>query len=148
MGKKVILLVEDDELDVISVQRSLKKLGDDYELITAYNGIEALNILRGKNGKQPLDPLPDLILLDINMPKMNGIEFLRALRSDDELKYIRVFVMTTSGEEHDRKEMVELGISGYLIKPLNFNNNYKKADSMDAFVQFYVGKILREETHS
>ncbi|MGN6638543.1 MAG: response regulator [Mucilaginibacter sp.] len=148
MGKKVILLVEDDELDVISVQRSLKKLGDDYELITAYNGIEALNILRGKNGKQPLDLLPDLILLDINMPKMNGIEFLRVLRSDDDLKHIRVFVMTTSGEEHDRKEMVELGISGYLIKPLNFNNNYKKADSMDAFVQFHVGKILREETNS
>jgi CheY-like chemotaxis protein len=145
MKKKVILLVEDDELDVISVQRSLNKLDISYELHTAFNGIEALEILRGKDGQPAMTFLPDIILLDINMPKMNGIEFLKTLRNDQRLKYIKVFIMTTSGEKHDRTETEKLEISGYMIKPLNFNNNDKRADSMDGFVQFYIGKILREE---
>lgn len=141
-SKNVILLVDDDELDVISVQRSLKKLDVEYELFTAYNGIEALEILRGKDNNPPLNPLPDVILLDLNMPKMNGIEFLEAIRADEILKDLKVFVMTTSGEEGDRKATERLGISGYLIKPLNFNNNSKRTDSMDGFVQFHLRKIL------
>jgi len=141
MKKNVILLVEDDELDVISVERSLKKLNEEYILYTAYNGIEALEILRGTNGKK-IDPLPDVILLDLNMPKMNGVEFLKALREDEKLKDIKVFIMTTSGEEADRKATENLGISGYLIKPLNFNNNNKRSDSMDGFVQFHIRKIF------
>lgn len=141
-SKNVILLVDDDELDVISVERSLKKLDQDYELRTAYNGIEALEILRGSENHAPIDPLPDVILLDLNMPKMNGIEFLKVLRSDEKLKNIKVFVMTTSGEEADRRTTEQLGISGYLIKPLNFNNNSKRTDSMDGFVQFHLRKIL------
>lgn len=140
-----ILLIEDDELDVISVKRSLNKLGAKYELFTAYNGIEALDMLQGRNGKQPLQPVPDLILLDINMPKMNGIEFLRVLRNDDTLKDIKVFVMTTSGQESDRRAMEELGISEYLIKPLNFTNNHKRADSMEAFMQFHIRKLLTQK---
>jgi CheY-like chemotaxis protein len=141
-SKNVILLVDDDELDVISVQRSLKKLDEDYELYTAYNGIEALDILNGKDSSAELNQLPDVILLDLNMPKMNGIEFLKALRADERLKNIKVFVMTTSGEEADRRATEQLGISGYLIKPLNFNNNSKRSDSMDGFVQFHLRKIL------
>ena len=148
MEKNVILLIEDDELDVISVQRSLNKLDIAYELHTAYNGLGALSLLRGKAGQSLMSPLPRLILLDINMPKMNGIEFLKILRADDNLKHIKVFIMTTSGEERDRSITQELGISGYLIKPLNFNNNNKKADSMDAFVQFHIGKIFREEKNN
>lgn len=138
----IILLIEDDELDVISVQRSLKKLDRDYELYTAYNGIEALEILRGSDSHAAMEPLPDVILLDLNMPKMNGIEFLKIMRADEQLKHIKVFVMTTSGEEADRKTTEQLGISGYLIKPLNFNNNSKRTDSMDGFVQFHLRKIL------
>ena len=145
MKKNVILLIEDDELDVISVERSLKKLDIAYELVTAYNGIEALEMLSGKAGRLPKKPLPDIILLDMNMPKMNGIEFLKVLRSNDDLKHIKVFIMTTSGEERERKATENLGISGYLIKPLNFDNNNKRSDSMDGFVQFHIGKILREE---
>jgi len=140
-----ILLVEDDELDVISVKRSLNKLNADYELFTAYNGVEALDMLRGTNGHAPLRPLPGLILLDINMPKMNGIGFLKILRSDKMLGHIKVFVMTTSGQESDRAAMLALGISGYLIKPLNFTDNGKRTDSMDAFVQFHIRKILSED---
>jgi len=138
----IILLIEDDELDVISVQRSLKKLDRDYELYTAYNGIEALEILRGSDNHPQMAPLPDVILLDLNMPKMNGIEFLKIMRADERLKDIKVFVMTTSGEEADRRTTEQLGISGYLIKPLNFNDNSKRTDSMDGFVQFHLRKIL------
>ncbi len=138
MKKFRILLVEDDELDVISVQRSLKKVGVEYELQTAYNGKEAISVL---NNKQTTN-LPDVILLDLNMPKMNGIEFLSALRSVPALKHIKVFVMTTSADTSDRAATEELGIAGYIIKPLSYNDNTKRADSMDAFVQFHLRKIL------
>jgi CheY-like chemotaxis protein len=136
MKKHTILLVEDDDLDIISVQRSLKKLESEYELLTAYNGIEAMEILKN------LSILPDVILLDLNMPKMNGIEFLRIIRADDTLRSARVFIMTTSSESSDRSLAEELGISGYIIKPLNYTDNSKRPDSMDAFVQFHLRKIL------
>lgn len=141
MKKPTILLVEDDELDVISVERSLKKLESEYVLYTAYNGIEALKILRDKEGQL----VPDVILLDINMPRMNGIEFLKVLREDKKLKDLKVFIMTTSSEQMDRSEAEKLGISGYIIKPLNYNDNTKRSDSMDAFVQFHLRKILFDD---
>ena len=137
MKKKIILLVEDDQLDVISVERSLNKLDQNYELFTAYNGIEALEILNGNS-----DTLPDIILLDLNMPKMNGIEFLKVIKADDRYKNIDVFIMTTSGEEADRRTAEALGICGYLMKPLNFTNNNKRTDSLDAFFQFHLRKIF------
>lgn len=138
MKSKIILLVEDDHLDVISVQRSLKKLDLEYELFTAYNGREALTLLT--NPDRPL--IPDVILLDLNMPKMNGIEFLKAIRSNESFKHLEVFIMTTSAENTDRLTAEELGISGYIIKPLNYSDNNKRTDSMDAFVQFHLRKIL------
>ncbi len=137
MDKKIILLVEDDQLDVISVERSLNKLDQEFGLFTAYNGIEALEIL-----KENPQNLPDVILLDLNMPKMNGIEFLKVIRSTEEYKNIKVFIMTTSGEEADRRIAEDLGINGYLIKPLNFTNNDKRTDSLDAFFQFHLRKIF------
>jgi CheY-like chemotaxis protein len=137
MDKKIILLVEDDQLDVISVERSLNKINQNYELFTAYNGIEALEVLKDNQHN-----LPDIILLDLNMPKMNGIEFLKILKADDRYKNINVFIMTTSGEEADRRTAEELGISGYLIKPLNFTNNNKRTDSLDGFFQFHLRKIF------
>ena len=117
MKKHKILLVEDDELDVISVGRTLKQFGSDYELLTAYNGIEALQILK--------EHVPDVILLDLNMPKMNGIEFLTVVRNDEKLKDYKVFIMTTSADTADRTMTESLGISGYIIKPLNYNDNTK-----------------------
>jgi CheY-like chemotaxis protein len=133
-----ILLVEDDELDVISVQRTLKKLDIEYRLYTAFNGKEALSML---NDVQ--DPvMPDVILLDLNLPKMNGVEFLKSIRADKRFENIKVFVMTTSAETNDRVLTEQLGISGYIIKPLSYNDNTKKADSMDSFVQFHLRKIL------
>lgn len=142
MKKPTILLVEDDELDVISVERSLKKIESEYVLHTAYNGIEALKFLR-----DPEEGLvPDVILLDINMPRMNGIEFLKVLREDKKLKDLKVFIMTTSSEGNDRTAAEKLGISGYIIKPLNYNDNTKRSDSMDAFVQFHLRKILFDDS--
>jgi CheY-like chemotaxis protein len=142
MKKPTILLIEDDELDIISVERSLKKIESEYELHTAYNGIEALKFLRNPNAVKP-----DVILLDINMPRMNGIEFLKVIREDKSLKDLKVFIMTTSSEGNDRSEAEELGISGYIIKPLNYTENTKRSDSMDAFVQFHLRKILLDESN-
>ena len=136
MTKNTITLVEDDELDVISVQRSLKKLDIPYELYTAFNGQEALELLRG------MDSLPDILLLDLNMPRMNGLEFLEVLRCDQRLKDIRVFIMTTSSEQADRRATEKLGVAGFLIKPMGYGNQYNRLDSMEHFVQFHLRNML------
>ena len=128
-----ILLVEDDYLDVMSVQRSFKKANIHHDLHIARNGREALQMLRGEGNTPKLDPLPSVILLDINMPKMNGLEFLKEMRSDPELRNINVFIMTTSGEEQDRTAASRLGITGYIIKPLSFEDFVNPTSSMDSF---------------
>jgi CheY-like chemotaxis protein len=115
-----ILLVEDDSVDVMNVQRAFKKNNITNPLHIAFNGVEALNMLRGTNGKPKLNPIPRIILLDINMPKMNGLEFLRELRMDQGLKSISVFVMTTSNDDQDKIEAYNLNVAGYILKPLSF----------------------------
>ena len=115
-----ILLVEDDSVDVMNVQRAFKKNNITNPLHIAFNGVEALNMLRGINGKTKLNPQPRIILLDINMPKMNGLEFLKELRSDPDLKSITVFIMTTSNDDQDKIEAYKLNIAGYILKPLSF----------------------------
>jgi len=115
-----ILLIEDDSVDVMNVQRAFKKNNITNPLHIAFNGVEALNMLRGTNGKPKLNPTPRIILLDINMPKMNGLEFLRELRADPELKSISVFVMTTSNDDQDKIEAYNLNAAGYILKPLSF----------------------------
>ena len=111
-----ILLVDDDDVDVMNVRRAFKKANIANPIHVASNGIEALESLR-------LNRIPDgrrLVLLDINMPKMNGIEFLRELRKDPHLKHISVVVLTTSNEDRDRVEAYELNVAGYLLKPVTF----------------------------
>jgi CheY-like chemotaxis protein len=115
-----ILLVEDDSVDVMNVQRALVKNNITNPLHIAFNGVEALNMLRGSNGKPKLNPSPRIILLDINMPKMNGLEFLRELRNDEDLKSVSVFVMTTSNDDQDKIEAYNLNVAGYILKPLSF----------------------------
>ena len=88
--------------------------------------------------------MPDVILLDINMPKMNGIEFLKTLRQVQAFDETKVFIMTTSSESSDRELTHDMGISGYIIKPLSYTDNSKRAASMDSFVQFHLRKILTE----
>ena len=117
-----ILLVEDDEVDVMNVLRAFKKTNITNPLYMAANGLEALVMLRG-NGKPPVIPLERrLVLLDINMPKMNGLEFLRELRADPQLKQIPVIVLTTSNEDRDKVEAYNLNVAGYILKPVAFSS--------------------------
>ena len=112
-----ILLVDDDSVDVMNVQRALKKNNSPSRVWVATNGIEALDMLRS-------NVIPEerrLILLDLNMPRMNGIEFLRALRLDPTLASSSVVVLTTSREESDRDAVYELHAAGYLLKPVDFD---------------------------
>jgi hypothetical protein len=115
--------VEDDEVDVMNVKRAFKKVNVTNPLYIATNGIEALAMLRSSNGEPPEVPNDRrLILLDLNMPKMGGIEFLQKLRSDPQLRRTPVVVMTTSNQDKDRVEAYNLNVAGYLVKPVTFNN--------------------------
>jgi len=114
-SKKPILMVEDDQVDAMTVKRALKDLNVTNRLETASNGEEALAHLRnGKNGK------PCIILLDLNMPKMGGLEFLQVLKQDRLLKRIPVVVLTTSRYEQDKVDSYSMGIAGYMIKPVDY----------------------------
>ncbi|MDJ0570578.1 MAG: response regulator [Pleurocapsa sp. MO_192.B19] len=118
-----ILLVEDDEVDVMNVQRAFKKYKITNPLYLAGNGIEALEMLRSHNNLPPKVPENRrLVLLDLNMPKMNGLEFLQQLRADEELKRTPVIVLTTSDEDRDRIEAYNLNVAGYILKPVTFTN--------------------------
>lgn len=123
-----ILLVEDDEVDIMNVQRAFKKNSIDNPLFIARNGLEALEILR--NGEVPF---PHIIILDINMPKMNGIEFLKELRADDELKRASVYVMTTSNEDSDIINAYNLNVAGYILKPLSFEKFVTSVATMNSY---------------
>ena len=87
---------------------------------------------------------PDVITCDVEMPKMNGIEFLKIIRDQMRYKDLKVFIMTTSNEKSDQDKTHELGISGYIIKPMSYTDNSKNSDSMEAFVQFHLTKIFSE----
>jgi CheY-like chemotaxis protein len=119
MPEKVIhiLLVEDDDIDIMNVKRAFKKNNVQNPLTVAEDGLKALEIL--KSLKANNEPVPKIILLDLNMPRMGGIEFLTELRKDDELKDISVFVMTTSSEETDIVDAYRLNVAGYIVKPLS-----------------------------
>jgi CheY-like chemotaxis protein len=112
-----ILLVDDDEVDVMTVKRAFTKANITNPMFVATNGREALDLLR--SGTMPATRR--IILLDLNMPKMNGIEFLRELRSDPALSLTTVVVLTTSNEDRDRVEAYRLNVAGYLLKPVTFH---------------------------
>ncbi len=115
-----ILLVEDDKVDVMNVQRSFKRANITNPVYVASNGLEALEILRGESKEVEMPEFRRLILLDLNMPKMGGIEFLRELRQDPQLRSIPVIVLTTSDQERDRVEAYNLNVAGYILKPVTF----------------------------
>ena len=130
-----ILLVEDDQMDVMNVQRELRRQNINVPLIHAKNGREALKMLRGE-GEEPKIARPGVVMLDINMPRMNGLELLEALRSDPEFADLNVFIMTTSDLESDRLKAQSLAVSGYIIKPLNFDTFGEGGSSVDGFSLF------------
>jgi len=116
----VILLVEDDRVDIMTVQRALKKIYISNPLYVARTGIEALSMLRG-DGYPRIEPTPSLILLDLNLPKMGGIEFLKELRSDPALKTLQVIVLTSSNEPSDRAAAYKYEVEDYIVKPHSFD---------------------------
>lgn len=119
-----ILMAEDDYLDTVDIRRTLDKMGLQYHLEVAANGEEAIDLLEARSGK-----LPDVVLIDINMPKMNGLELLLAIRSREEWKGLKCFIVTTSEEKVDRDRAGQLNVSGYIVKPFKINN----PSSMDSF---------------
>jgi len=110
-----ILLVEDDDVDIMGMKRALKGLKIANTLHIANDGIQALELLRGESGKQKIE-LPFIILLDLNMPRMGGLEFLEEIRNDLELCNSIVFVMTTSSDEQDICAAYKKNIAGYIVK--------------------------------
>ncbi|GAB5563735.1 MAG: response regulator [Winogradskyella sp.] len=112
MNSLKVLLIEDDMIEVMKLNRAKNSLNLNHNIIEANNGEEALNILEDR------DNLPDIILLDLNMPKISGIEFLKILKADDTLKYLPTIILTTSSNERDLLECYKIGIAGYVLKPL------------------------------
>jgi CheY-like chemotaxis protein len=117
MRKKLnILFIEDDEIEVMKLNRTLNSLELKHNFEEAQDGEMALDKLKSNQ------VLPDIIFLDLNMPKMNGIEFLRILKGNDTLKYIPTVILTTSNNRKDVLECYSIGVSGYIIKPLKYDD--------------------------
>ena len=114
-NKITILLVEDDLIDIMTIKRAFKEINITNPIEVCGNGIEAL-----EHFQNPKYKLPGIILLDLNMPKMNGIEFLQERKKDEQLRLIPVIVLTTSKEEQDKVESYQLGVAGYMIKPVDY----------------------------
>lgn len=120
VGKDGILLVEDDRVDVMTVQRALSKHEIENPLFVARTATDALAMLRGE-GAEKIEPLPALILLDLNLPRMSGIDFLRELRKDRELRGLSVIVLTSSNEPNDRAAAFRYEVEDYIVKPHSFD---------------------------
>jgi CheY-like chemotaxis protein len=128
-----ILLVEDDEVDVMNVQRALKKNNSDSTLYRAANGIEALAMLRTNSKIITDDNSRLLILLDLNMPKMGGLEFLKELRADPTLSKLPVVILTTSMQDSDLATAYQYNAAGYLIKPITFSSFVEMIDILTRY---------------
>jgi CheY-like chemotaxis protein len=118
---KRILLVEDDKRDIELTLNTLAEYNLSHEIVVAYDGVEALDYLyrRGNFAERP-EGNPSVIFLDLKMPRMDGINLLRRIKSDEMMKHIPIVVMTSSLEEQDREECYKLGINAYVVKPVRF----------------------------
>lgn len=127
MNSLNILLIEDDMIEVMKLNRVTQSLKLKHTIIEANNGEDALKLLEKK------DTLPDIILLDLNMPKINGVEFLKILKADDRLQYIPTIVLTTSNNQRDLVECYKAGIAGYVLKPLKYEHYVAKIEKLLAY---------------
>ncbi len=112
---KPILVVEDDQIDAMTVKRALRDIEITNEVVIKENGEDALAYLLNED-----EELPSIILLDLNMPRMNGIEFLQQIKQHEKLSTIPVIVLTTSRSEQDKIDSFKLGVAGYMIKSVNY----------------------------
>ncbi|MFC4094291.1 response regulator [Euzebyella saccharophila] len=115
-----ILFIEDDAIETMKFKRTLAKLNVKHKITEAKNGEEALEVLGSG------DQLPDIILLDLNMPRMSGIEFLKILKADEHYKYLPTIMLTTSQNRADLLECYRIGIAGYILKPLKYEEYEEK----------------------
>ena len=115
-----ILLVEDNLIEVMKMRRTVSLLDLKHNIIVANNGEDALQHIEDKS------KFPDLILLDLNMPKVGGIEFLAILKNNDDIKHIPTVILTTSDNQKDLEECYRLGVSGYVLKPLKYDDYVEK----------------------
>ncbi|NJX14212.1 response regulator [Tamlana crocina] len=122
-----ILLIEDDVIEVMKFNRVVSSNNLPHTIIEANNGEEALELLKDK------DNIPDIILLDLNMPKINGIEFLSILKKDEFLKYVPTIILTTSSNQRDLVACYEIGIAGYVLKPLKYEEYVSKIEKLLAY---------------
>lgn len=128
IADKPILLVEDDQVDVMTVKRAMQEIHVTNPVVNCENGEEALKFLR-----DPGNDKPCIILLDLNMPIMNGIEFLRVIKQDELLKRIPVVVLTTSEEQPDKIKSFDLGVAGYMAKPVDYRQFVEVMRTLDAY---------------
>ncbi len=125
---KPIMLVEDDKIDAMTVKRALKELKVVNELVHSVNGEEALEYLRNENNKKPC-----VIMLDLNMPKMNGIEFLEIVKKDETLKKLPIVILTTSKDEQDVVGSFNYSVAGYIVKPVDYKNFVEAIRTIDLY---------------
>ena len=136
---KPVLLAEDDSIDAMTVRRAFRDLKLSNTLVHRINGEEALEYLR-----EPDAELPCVILLDLNMPRMNGIEFLKVIKQDDRLKRIPVIVLTTSNEECDVVESFRLCVAGYIVKPVDYKKFVEAIRTIDLY--WTLSELPEKET--
>ncbi len=125
--KLKILLIEDDVIEVMKFNRTLKTLKLDHQITVADNGEAALEMLKSA------DSLPELIILDLNMPKINGLEFLSILKQDERLHHIPAVILTTSSNRNDIVRCYRTGIAGYMIKPLKYEDYVENIEKLLAY---------------
>ena len=125
---KPILLIEDDKIHAMTVKRALNDLKVTNELIHKVNGAEALEYLNNESNR-----IPCVILLDLNMPKMNGIEFLKIAKADEQLMQIPIIVLTTSKNEQDILESFKKSVAGYIVKPMSYTDFVEKIRVLDLY---------------
>ncbi|MFV2056270.1 MAG: response regulator [Thiohalomonadales bacterium] len=135
VSKFDILVIDDDEVDVMNIRRAFKKNNIINRLHVAHNGVEALAMLQGV-GAKILNPLPKIILLDIDMPKMNGFEFLEKIRTNENLRTLNVFILTTSNHDQDYVNAHKYDIAGYIVKPVVIQDFMASVASLNLCWQF------------
>ncbi len=125
---KPILLVEDDDVDVMTVERAFKDLKITNQLVNTANGEEALEYLKNDSNRKP-----SIILLDLNTPKMNGLEFLKLIKADNTLRKIPVIILTTSSQQQDIVECFKLSVAGYIVKSIDYAKFAKAISTINLY---------------
>jgi CheY-like chemotaxis protein len=128
LSNRPLLVVEDDQVDVMTIRRALKEIKVVNPIVHLENGEEALAYLR-----DPANETPCIILLDLNMPVMNGIEFLQVIKQEDALRRFPVIVLTTSEEQQDKLNSFNLGVAGYMAKPVDYRQFVEVMRSIDLY---------------